>query len=163
MPINDHSLSDWMYGTDLEDEYQAGRTLQSCDPSQSDWLSNLKLDLRAASARRKTVHCIVANTDTWYSRHAGISRCLPFFFLFLLFFCHSTYVLVLITQICLLVCSNREVQVLTCVEEETIPPRTKQYWVPVTMSGQVAALVESTQLLWLMMRDAEQVRILSFF
>jgi hypothetical protein len=53
--------------------------------------------------------------------------------------------------------------VLTCVEEETIPPRTKQYWVPVTMSGQVAALVESTQLLWLMMRDAEQVRILSFF
>jgi hypothetical protein len=31
------------------------------------------------------------------------------------------------------------------------------------MSGQVAALVESTQLLWLMMRDAEQVRILSFF
>lgn len=55
--------------------------------------------------------------------------------------------------------ANREVQVLTCVEEETIPPRTKQYWVPVTMSGQVAALVESTQLLWLMMHDAEQVWI----
>jgi hypothetical protein len=87
MPINDQSLSDWMYGTDLEDEYQAGRTLQSCDPSQSDWLSNLKLDLRAASARRKTVHCIVANTDTWYSRHAGISRCFPFFFFLFLFFC----------------------------------------------------------------------------
>ena len=55
-----------MYGTDLETEYQAGRTLQSCDPSQGDWLSNLQLDLRAASARRKTVHCIVANTETWY-------------------------------------------------------------------------------------------------
>lgn len=51
---------------------------------------------------------------------------------------------------------------LTCVEEETIPPRIKQYWVPVTMSGQVAALVESTQLLWLMMRDAEKVTIVEY-
>ncbi|XP_057365857.1 uncharacterized protein LOC130686728 [Daphnia carinata] len=117
IPVNEQTRPpswNWMYGTELQDEYQAGKTLQSCDPSQKDWLSNLQLDLRAASARRKSVHCIVANTDTW------------------------------------------EVQVLTCVEEEVIPPRTKQYWVPVTMSGQVAALVESTQLLWLMMRDAEQ-------
>lgn len=144
-----------MYGTDLEDEYQAGRTVQSCDPSRSDWLSNLQLDLRAASARRKTVHCIVANTDTWY-RHTGIPRLSPLFF----FPTPSLN----FTNLCLFasVLSNREVQVLTCVEEETVPPRTKQYWVPVTMSGQVASLVESTQLLWLMMRDAEQVRFLSF-
>lgn len=117
IPVNEQTCPpswNWMYGTELQDEYQAGKTLQSCNPSQKDWLSNLQLDLRAASARRKSVHCIVANTDTW------------------------------------------EVQVLTCVEDETIPPRTKQYWVPVTMSGQVAALVESTQLLWLMMRDSEQ-------
>lgn len=59
-------LSNWMYGTELEEEFHAGRTLQSCHPGESDWLSDLQLDLRAASARRKTVHCVVANTDTWY-------------------------------------------------------------------------------------------------
>lgn len=57
-----------MYGTELEEEFHAGRTLQSCHPGESDWLSDLQLDLRAASARRKTVHCVVANTDTWYVR-----------------------------------------------------------------------------------------------
>lgn len=55
----------------------------------------------------------------------------------------------------------REVQVLTCVEEEAVPARIKQYWVPVTMSGQVAALVESTQLLWQMMRDAGKVSLVT--
>lgn len=64
--MDESNFSNWSYGTSLESEYKAGRALQSCDPSQSDWLSNLQLDLRAASARRKTVHCIVANTETWY-------------------------------------------------------------------------------------------------
>lgn len=51
---------------------------------------------------------------------------------------------------------SREIQVLTCTEEEG--SRIKQVWMPVTMSSKVAALVESTQLLWLMMRNAQQVR-----
>ena len=51
----------------------------------------------------------------------------------------------------------REIQVLTCIEEDVFPPRVKQFWVPVTMSGQVAALIESTQLLWQMKQDPEQV------
>lgn len=67
VPIKEsRHLSYWTYGTELSSEYEAGKTLQSCDPSQAkDWLSNLQLDLRAASAYRKTVHCIVANTETW--------------------------------------------------------------------------------------------------
>ena len=52
---------------------------------------------------------------------------------------------------------NREIQVLTCVEDE-VTSRTKQFWVPITMSGQVSALVESTQLLWQLTRNPEQVR-----
>lgn len=60
-----NGLSNWMCGTELADEYYAGRTLQSCNPDQTDWLNDLQLDLRAASAYRKTVHCVVANTDTW--------------------------------------------------------------------------------------------------
>ena len=51
----------------------------------------------------------------------------------------------------------REVQVLTSTKDDSYPPRFKQNWVPVTMSGQVADLVESTQLLWSMLRDSEQV------
>ena len=52
----------------------------------------------------------------------------------------------------------RQVQVLTCILEESFPAgRIKEFWVPVAMSGQVAALVESTQLLWLMQHNAEQV------
>lgn len=51
----------------------------------------------------------------------------------------------------------REVQVLTCIEENVSPVRVKQLWVPVTMSGQVAALIESTHLLWQMKQDPEQV------
>lgn len=46
---------------------------------------------------------------------------------------------------------------LTCIEEDVFPTRVKQLWVPVTMSGQVAALIESTQLLWQMKQDPEQV------
>jgi len=107
-------LSQWTYGSQLNDEYQAGRVIQSCDPSSCDWLKDLQLDLRAAVSHMKTASCIVANTDTW------------------------------------------EIQVLTCIEEDVFPPRVKQFWVPVTMSGQVAALIESTQLLWQMKQDPEQ-------
>ena len=46
---------------------------------------------------------------------------------------------------------------LTCIEENVSPVRVKQLWVPVTMSGQVAALIESTHLLWQMKQDPEQV------
>lgn len=58
----------WSYGAGLEARYQAGRTLQSCDPSRCDWLRELQLDLRAAAARADAgVSCVVADTDTWYA------------------------------------------------------------------------------------------------
>ena len=57
----------------------------------------------------------------------------------------------------------REIKVLTCIEEDVFPTRIKQFWVPVTMSGQVAALVESTQLLWQMKPDPQQVLSIHFF
>lgn len=64
-------LSHWIYGSELNAEYQAGRVIQSCDPSTSDWLQDLHLDLRAAVKRLKTASCIVANTETWYSKLFG--------------------------------------------------------------------------------------------
>ena len=60
----------WSYGTGLEARYQAGRALQSCDPSRCDWQRELQLDLRAATARADVaVSCVVANGDTWYALH----------------------------------------------------------------------------------------------
>lgn len=107
-------LSQWVYGSGYSDRYQAGRIIQSCHPTSSDWLKDLQLDLRAAVTTLKTASCIVADTETW------------------------------------------EIKVLTCIEEDVFPTRIKQFWVPVTMSGQVAALVESTQLLWQMKPDPQQ-------
>ena len=58
-------LSRWVYGDTLNSQYQAGRILQSCDPSLCDWLHELQRDLRAAVPQIKTVSCVVANTETW--------------------------------------------------------------------------------------------------
>ena len=68
-------LSQWVYGSGYSDRYQAGRIIQSCHPTSSDWLKDLQLDLRAAVTTLKTASCIVADTETWLIlyRHSFIS------------------------------------------------------------------------------------------
>lgn len=124
-PTKNSHLSRWLYGNDLSVEYIPGRTVQSCDPSLCDWLHDLQLDLRAASSRTKTVSCVVANTETWYNVFLYSNRVH-----------HFNYKHSFNSHIVFIYFSLREIQVLTCVEED-LPSRTKQFWVPVTMSGQV--------------------------